>query len=65
MAERKRQRQVCCQNQYVYDRLASQKISQVYHWLVPDPPERSKSDRKHLRDWSYQVNLIARDKREH
>jgi len=40
MAERKRQRQVGCQNQYVYDRLSSQKISQVYHWLVPDQPER-------------------------
>ena len=35
MAERKRQRQVRCKNQYVYDRLSSQKISQVYHWLVP------------------------------
>ena len=41
MAERKSQRQVRCQNQYVYDRLSSQKMSQVYHWLVPnDEPER-------------------------
>jgi hypothetical protein len=36
MAERKSQRQVRCQNQYVYDRLSSQKMSQVYHWLVRD-----------------------------
>jgi hypothetical protein len=36
MAERKRQRRVRCENQYVYDRLSSQKMSQVYHWLVPD-----------------------------
>ena len=36
MAERKRQRHVRCENQYVYDRLSSQKMSQVYHWLVPD-----------------------------
>ena len=39
MAERKSQRQVRCQNQYVYDRLSSQKMSQVYRWLVPDEPE--------------------------
>lgn len=43
MAERKRQRQVRCQNQYVYDRLSSQKISQVYHWLVPDEAQREAS----------------------
>jgi hypothetical protein len=43
MAERKNQRQVCCQNQYVYDRLSSQKMSQVYHWLVPDGPESKPS----------------------
>lgn len=59
MAERKRQRQVRCQNQYVYDRLSSQKISQVYHWLVPDELEHEPSanlavaenekDRSHLR----------------
>jgi hypothetical protein len=59
MAERKRQRQVRCQNQYVYDRLSSQKISQVYHWLVPDELENEPSaklalaqnekDRRHLR----------------
>ena len=36
MAERKRQHRVRCENQYVYDRLSSQKMSQVYHWLVPD-----------------------------
>ena len=36
MAERKHQRQVRCENQYVQDRLSSQKMSQVYHWLVPD-----------------------------
>ena len=39
MAERKPQRQVRCQNQYVYDRLSPEKVSQVYHWLVPDKPE--------------------------
>jgi hypothetical protein len=36
MAERKGQRRVRCENQYGYDRLSSQKMSQVYHWLVPD-----------------------------
>jgi len=36
MAERKGQRRVRCENHYVYDRLSSQKMSQVYHWLVPD-----------------------------
>jgi hypothetical protein len=35
MAERKDQRKVRCQNQHVYDRLSSQKMSRVYHWLVP------------------------------
>jgi hypothetical protein len=59
MAEHKSQRQVRCQNQYVYDRLSSQKMSQVYHWLVPDEPESKPSpklvsaenekDRSHLR----------------
>ena len=59
MAERKRQRQVRCQTQYVYDRLSSQKMSQVYHWLVPDPPgsepaaqlaiTENEKDRSHLR----------------
>jgi len=59
MAERKSQRQARCQNQYVYDRLSSQKMSQVYHWLVPDEPESKPStklvaaenekDRSHLR----------------
>ena len=59
MAERKSQRRVRCQNQYVYDRLSSQKMSQVYHWLVPDEPERepttklaiaeNEKDRSHLR----------------
>ena len=58
MAERKSQRQVRCQNQYVYDRLSSQKMSQVYHWLVPDQPRSEPSaklavaenekDRRHL-----------------
>lgn len=36
MAERRRQPKLRCHNQYVSDRLASQKISQVYHWLVPE-----------------------------
>jgi hypothetical protein len=45
MAESKRQRQVRCQNQYVYDRLSSQKISQVYHWLVPDELENEPTDK--------------------
>ena len=59
MAERQRQCQVRCQNQYVYDRLSSQKMSQVYHWLVPNQPEIEQSvklavaenekDRSHLR----------------
>jgi hypothetical protein len=59
MAERKNQRQVRCQNQYVYDRLSSQKMSQVYHWLVPDQPQsepcaklavaENEKDRSHLR----------------
>jgi len=60
MAERKRQRQVRCENQYVPDRLSSQKMSQVYHWLVPDPPPgesaaelalaANEKDRSHLRE---------------
>ena len=59
MAERKSQRQVRCQNQYVYDRLSSQKMSQVYHWLVPEELENkpatklvaaeNEKDRGHLR----------------
>ena len=60
MAERKGQRRVRCENQYVYDRLSSQKMSQVYHWLVPDDQtEREflakvttaehEKDRRHLR----------------
>ena len=43
MAERKPQRQVRCQNQYVYDRLSPEKVSQVYHWLVPDKPEQEQA----------------------
>jgi len=61
MAEPKSQHPVRCQNQYVYDRLSSQKMSQVYHWLVPeaDEPEReqpaqlrvveNEKERSHLR----------------
>lgn len=59
MAERKSQRQVRCQNQYVHDRLSSEKLLQVYHWLVPEQSEGEKSenliratnekDRSHLR----------------
>jgi hypothetical protein len=59
MAERKSQRRVRCQNQYVYDRLSSEKMSQVYHWLVRDEPESeptakvacagNEKDRRHLR----------------
>jgi hypothetical protein len=59
MAERKNQCQVRCQNQYVYDRLSSQKMSRVYHWLVPDQSQSEPSgklavaenekDRSHLR----------------
>ena len=60
MAERKGQRRVRCENQYVYDRLSSQKMSQVYHWLVPDDqagreslakvtPAENEKDRSHLR----------------
>ena len=58
MAERKSQRRVRCQNQYVYDRLSSEKMSQVYHWLVRVEPEsehaakvactRNEKDRRHL-----------------
>jgi len=44
MAERKDQRKVRCQNQYVYDRLSSQKMSQVYHWLVPQEEISSEKD---------------------
>jgi hypothetical protein len=60
MAERKGQRRVRCENQYGYDRLSSQKMSQVYHWLVPDDQTGHESlakvtttenekDRSHLR----------------
>ena len=59
MAERKRQHRVRCQNQYVYDRLSSEKISQVYHWLVREEPQRehapkiacagNEKDGRHLR----------------
>jgi hypothetical protein len=45
MAERKPQRQVRCQNQYVYDRLSPEKVSQVYHWLVPEKREKEPSAR--------------------
>ena len=47
MVERKGQHQVRCQNQYVYDRLSPQKMSQVYHWLVP-PEEESSGDQNVL-----------------
>ena len=59
MAERKSQRRVRGQNQYVYDRLSSEKMSQVYHWLVRAEPESehavkvactgNEKDRRHLR----------------
>jgi hypothetical protein len=60
MAERKGQRRVRCENQYVYDRLPSEEMSQVYHWLVPDDQAGHESlakvttaenekDRSHLR----------------
>lgn len=44
MAERKSQRQVRCQHQYVYDRLSSEKVLQVYHWLVPEQPESERTE---------------------
>ena len=44
MAERKSQRQVRCQNQYVYDRLSSEKMLQVYYWLVPEEPEPERTE---------------------
>ena len=44
MAERKSQRQVRCQNQYVYDRLSSEKMLRVYHWLVPEEPEPERTE---------------------
>jgi hypothetical protein len=44
MAEGKSQRQVRCQNQYVYDRLSSEKMLQVYHWLVPEQPEPERTE---------------------
>jgi hypothetical protein len=47
MAERKGQHKVRCRNQYVYDRLSPQKMSQVYHWLVP-PEEESPGDQNVL-----------------
>jgi hypothetical protein len=40
MGERKSQRQVRCQNLYLYDRLSPEKMSQVYHWLVPEKSEQ-------------------------
>lgn len=43
MAERNNQRQVRCQNQYVYDRLWPQKMSQVYHWLVPEEDQNEQA----------------------
>lgn len=60
MAERKGQRRVRCEHQYVYDRLSSEKMSQVYHWLVPDDQAghdslakvttaENEKDRSHLR----------------
>ena len=59
MAEHKRQRQIRCQNHYVYDRLSPQKMSRVYYWLVPEEVQREAStklvvaenekDRSHLR----------------
>ena len=61
MAERRSQRKVRCQNQYVYDRLASQKMAQAYHWLVPELDTRwtepsakltlaeNEKERRHLR----------------
>jgi hypothetical protein len=43
MGERKPQHRVRCQNQYVYDRLSPDKMSQVYHWLVPEKSEKESS----------------------
>lgn len=43
MGERKTKRRVRCQNQYVYDRLSPGKMSQVYHWLVPEKSEQEQS----------------------
>jgi hypothetical protein len=59
MAERNLKHSLRCQNQYQHDRLSSQKMSQVYHWLVPEEPVREpaatltiaqhEKDRSHLR----------------
>jgi hypothetical protein len=59
MAERRSKRRVRCESRYGYDRLSSQKMSQVYHWLVPDEPSPTPStkvalaenekERSHLR----------------
>jgi hypothetical protein len=60
MAEPKRQPKLRCQIHFVSDRHVSQKLSQVYRWLVPegDPPGRElalslmptphEKDRRHL-----------------
>ena len=55
MAERRSQRKVCCQNHYVYDRLAAQKMSQVYHWLVPESDEPRSQE-------SAQLSLVENEK---
>lgn len=49
MAEPRSQRPVRCQNKYVYDRLSSQKMSQVYHWLVPEAEEQERKEQAQLR----------------
>jgi hypothetical protein len=42
MAETKRQPKLQCQTHFLPDRHVSQKMSQVYRWLVP-PPSQSAS----------------------
>lgn len=38
MAKTKRQPDLRCQTHFLSDRHVSQKLSQVYQWLVPEPP---------------------------
>jgi hypothetical protein len=48
MAERRRQFKMRCQIHFLPDRHVPQKMSQVYHWLVPETSDEAGQQSAHL-----------------
>ncbi len=56
MAESRRQHKLHCQTHYLPDRHVSQKMSQVYRWLVPESGPGSTARPAQLMSAQYEKN---------